>query len=273
MEPFPNKDTKTCISVSQNPGNSGAKFHNNLYKILGLNFLYIPIKLTKFIDLKKSLVDFNITGCSVSMPFKNYFVSMLDLKHSTVVKTGAVNTIINNKGKLKGYNTDFYAATEILKKIKLKNNDSVLLLGNGGVASAIYCSLKYFNLKKIYLCSRNQKKFSKWNLSLNSKKISWKNRNNIKVSLLINATSIGMDKKKIPINLKKIHNFKSILDLVIENNPKFKKTSISKNVKFYSGYEFSLLQAIKQFKLYTGINISFQKAINYLKIKNLMIKK
>lgn len=268
MEPFPNKDTKTCISVSQNPGNSGAKFHNNLYKILGLNFIYIPIKITKFIDLKKSLVDFNITGCSVSMPFKNYFVSMLDLKDSTVVKTGAVNTIINNKGKLKGYNTDFYAATEILKKIKLKNNESVLLLGNGGVASAIYCSLKYLNIKKIYLCSRNQKKFSKWKLSLNSKKIRWKDRNNIKVSLLINATSIGMDKKKIPIDLKKINNFKTVFDVVIENNLKFKQVCIKNNIKFYTGYEFSILQAIKQFSLYTRKNLKLKRVLSHFKTDN-----
>ena len=35
---WPNKDTKIFFSMAVNPGNTGAKLHNSLFKILKLTF-------------------------------------------------------------------------------------------------------------------------------------------------------------------------------------------------------------------------------------------
>lgn len=40
MEPHINKDTQLCMSLSARPGNLGTRFHNYLYRELGLNFVY-----------------------------------------------------------------------------------------------------------------------------------------------------------------------------------------------------------------------------------------
>lgn len=51
MTIYPNKLTKLCISISKNPGTSGSKFHNTGYKLLNLNYLYLPLKFDNLIKL------------------------------------------------------------------------------------------------------------------------------------------------------------------------------------------------------------------------------
>ena len=65
-----------------------------------------------------------------------------------------------------------------------------------------------------------------------------------------------MNNKLIPIDLKKIDRFKSVLDLVINNKSSFKKIAQKNGVKFYDGLEFSFYQACKQFEIYTNRKIN-----------------
>ena len=162
MNIYPNKLTKICISISKNPGTSGSKFHNTGYRLLNLNYLYMPFKFDNLDNLRIILNKLHVRGCSVSMPFKEKIVKLLDLKDISTIETNAANTLVC-KGKLiKGYNTDYYAIKEIIKKINLKETDSILLLGNGGVARTIHEYIKKIKVKKIYLCARDISKFNDW---------------------------------------------------------------------------------------------------------------
>ncbi len=42
-----NKETAKCISISEKPGNFGIEFHNKGYKLIGINQVYIPLKVEK----------------------------------------------------------------------------------------------------------------------------------------------------------------------------------------------------------------------------------
>jgi shikimate dehydrogenase len=264
MNIFPSSLTKLCISISKNPGTSGSKFHNTGYKLFNLDYLYIPMKLNDLKNIKLILKKFNIYGCSVSMPFKEEIIKYLDKKDLSTIKTKAANTLVCKNGKIKGFNTDYYAINKIMKKINLKKDDSILLLGSGGVSRTIYENIKRTKLKTIYICARNTKKFKDWKKTKNSKIIEWKNRNNIYSSLLINATPIGMVNKLLPIDKNKIKNFKVVLDLVIKSKSDFKTIAKKRNIKFYDGLEFSFYQACKQFEIYTN------KKINENVIKNIL---
>ena len=102
------------------------------------------------------------------MPCKEQMIKYLDLKDTSAIKTNAVNTLILKNKKLNGYNTDYYAAQILLRKIKLKKKDKVLLLGNGGVSRTIFECLKKVKISTIYLCSRNKKKYKNWVKTKNS---------------------------------------------------------------------------------------------------------
>ena len=266
MNVYPNKLTKLCISISKNPGTSGSKFHNTGYRLLNLNYLYIPLKFYNLNNLRIVFNKLNILGCSVSMPFKEKIVKLLDLKDTSTIKTNVANTLVYKNGIIKGYNTDYYAVKKIIKKINLSEHDTILLLGNGGVAKTIYEYIKKNKVKKIYLCARNISKFNVWEKTKNSIVFNWQKRNELDATLLINATPIGMKNKSLPINQKKIVKYKSILDLVIYSKSSLKKIAKKNNIKFYDGLEFSFYQACKQFEIYTNKKInnkSIKKALGY----------
>lgn len=266
MNIYPNKTTKICISISKNPGTSGSKFHNTGYRLLNLNYLYLPLKFDNLDNLRIILNKLQIRGCSVSMPYKEKIVRFLDSKDLSTIKTGSANTLVCKNGRVKGYNTDYYAIKKMIKKINLKKNDSILLLGNGGVARTIYECIKKIKVKKIYLCARNVAKFDNWKKNKNSEIFNWHKRNKLKASLLINATPLGMENKYLPVDLKAIVKYKSILDLVIDSKSSLKIIAQKNKVRFYDGLEFSFYQACKQFEIYTNRKINdklIKKTLGY----------
>ena len=135
-----NSDTKICISIAARPGDFGANFHNSAYKHLDLNWVYLPRKVVSATDLEKAISGvrgLNIKGCSVSMPHKQTVIKYMDDIDTSAAKIGAVNSIVQNeKGDLKGYNTDYYGAKKALERAKI-NGKEVLMIGAGGVAKAV----------------------------------------------------------------------------------------------------------------------------------------
>ena len=218
---LPNNKTKKYLSISSNPGNTGSYFHNTLFKKFNLNNIYIPCKITNLNLVKKFLLNFQISGCSVSMPFKHGITKFLDRKDKTVKITSNTNTILIRKNKLIGFNTDFIAAKIILKKMNIKKD--VLLLGDGAVARTIYVALKDLKFNTIHQYTR-KKRYKNWVLNENTTVLNWNDREKYISNFLINATSIGMkDKDSFPISENKIKFYKIIFDIVINEKTRLKK--------------------------------------------------
>lgn len=256
-----NKDTKIFFSFSKFPGNSGAKFHNLGYKLKNFNAVYLPQQadnIKNIILLRNKIKNFQ--GFSLSMPFKKKIIKYLDYKDSSVIESENCNTVLITKNKLKGFNTDYLGIKKIFKKYSLHKFNSILILGNGGVATSFYKVASYFNFKEILLSARNKKKYDTWNIDKgNTRIINWLDRGSLKSQLIINATPIGMKevKDKEVIFYKDRKNFDIYFDAVIDGkNNSFSKYFIKKN-KYISGLEFSLFQAIEQFKIYTGKKLNF----------------
>jgi shikimate 5-dehydrogenase len=128
-----NKDTKIFCSFSSNPGNNGCVFFNNKFKGNGINAIYKSFhsdNIEKSIEAVKTL---NISGFAVSMPFKVEVLKYVDYIDEAAEKIGAANTIINNNGYLKAYNTDWLG----VKKFISNQLDFITILGNGGFSKAV----------------------------------------------------------------------------------------------------------------------------------------
>ena len=269
---IPNNKTSLCISLAGFPGNTGSKLHNSGYKILNLNYIYIPIKCTDYNKALNIIKNLEFKGCSLSMPLKQKLVKKLDKLDIVSKKTGSVNTILKKKNKLYGFNTDYYALNRLLKEKKLNIKSSViLLLGNGGVAKTSYEVIKDLKFKIVFLSSRNLNKYKNWKLNKNHKLIEWKNRNIINANTLINATPIGMKnatKEKTPIFLSAIHKFHKIIDFTVnETKNALEKNSKKLKINYTSGLRLSFYQGIKQFNLYTSKKIDEKKLMKILKFK------
>ncbi len=267
---IPNNKTSLCISLASFPGNSGTKLHNSGYKLLKLNYIYIPIKCENYNKALNIIKNLEFKGCSLSMPLKQKLLNKLNVLDFISKKTGSVNTILKIKNKLYGYNTDYYALKRLLseKKLDIKKT-RILLLGNGGVARTSYEVIKDLKFKFVYLSSRNIKKYKNWKLKKNHKLIVWKNRNIINANTLINATPIGMNnvtKEKIPIFINSLNKFLNIIDFTVnEKKNSLEKKSKKLKIDYTSGLKLSFYQGIKQFNIYTQKKINEKKLMKMLK--------
>ena len=263
---IPNNKTSLCISLAAFPGNTGSKLHNFGYKILKLNFLYLPLKCKNKKEALNIIKNLKFTGCSLSMPLKQKLTKYIHNLDKISKVTGSVNTILKKKNKLYGFNTDYYALKRLIKEKKINYlNSRVILLGNGGVAKTSFQVLKDLKFKHVFLSSRNKTKYKDWNLNKNFKIINWSQKNKTKTNVLINATSIGMRSKKSPISDSAIINNNIIVDFPI--NPQKNSLEIkSKKFKidYVSGYLLSFYQGIKQFNIYTGKLINEKKLKKYI---------
>ena len=113
---------------------------NAAFEEMGLNYLYVPFRvkeegLGKAIDGMRAL---NMRGLNVTIPHKVSVIQFLDELDPLAEKIGAVNTIVNDEGVLRGYNTD---ATGFLQALLEKDIEpggkNVVVLGAGGASRAI----------------------------------------------------------------------------------------------------------------------------------------
>ena len=114
--------------------------HNTAYKKLGLDYIYIPFRvkpeqLTQAIEGLRAL---NVRGFNVTIPHKVSVIPLLDGLDPLAEKIGAVNTVVNNDGELRGYNTDAAGFFEALLEHGIEpEGKRVIVLGAGGASRAI----------------------------------------------------------------------------------------------------------------------------------------
>ncbi len=114
--------------------------HNTAYEKLGLDYIYIPFRvapeqLGQAVDGLRAL---NVRGFNVTIPHKVSIIPMLDGLDPLAEKIGAVNTVVNTDGELRGYNTDaegFMRA--LLNKGVEPGGKNIVVLGAGGAARAV----------------------------------------------------------------------------------------------------------------------------------------
>ena len=251
-----NRETKKCISISEKPGYFGIDFHNRFYNKLNLNYIYFPLKVdSSQLEFTISLVRDNFYGCSVSMPHKKEVIKFLDKLDESAREIGAVNTILNKDGSLIGYNTDYYGAKKAIQGKADINNKKVLIMGAGGVATAISYAIRDLG-GKLTITNRTLKKAEDLAKRLNANVINWDERNKFsKKFLLINATNIGFyNKEELPIEKESISNYEVIMDVVIGDTDLINiAKKINKTV--IPGFLMTTYQAAKQFEIYTNKEI------------------
>ena len=82
--------------------------HNEAFRYLGLDYVYLCFDVTEetLPQAVEGLKACGIKGFNLTMPNKNKIVELLDELSPTAQLIGAVNTVRNDNGKLKGFNTD-----------------------------------------------------------------------------------------------------------------------------------------------------------------------
>ncbi|MBI2314917.1 3-phosphoshikimate 1-carboxyvinyltransferase [Candidatus Daviesbacteria bacterium] len=253
------KESTTCIVIGDPIKHSlSPKMHNAGYKALGIDnhFSFISQRVTK--ENLKSILEqaktSNIKGVSVTVPYKETIMKYLDKIEKNARNIGAVNTIVNDNGKLTGFNTDWTGAITALENKTSLKGKKVTVIGAGGAARAIVyglkkkeSSVKIFN-RSIKHAKELANEFGCQYFGLNSlEQIQ-------DAEIIINATSVGTNEDKSPVNKKLINKNHIVLDVVYSpKETRLIKDSLEKGAKVIYGYEMLLYQGVAQFELYTGM--------------------
>jgi len=251
-----NKDTQVCISVASRPSNFGTTLHNTAYTALGLDFVYKAFGILDVAGAIDGVRALGIRGCSVSMPFKQAVIPCLDELDEAAQIIGAVNTVVNDTGRLTGYNTDAIGARVALEKLEACPGESVLLVGAGGVARAILFALRELGFKRVRVANRDLEKVQPLNAILSCQSVAWDKRQQEPADLVINATPIGMNPNAelMPLDETFICQARAIMDVVISPMETRLIACARSAAKLVApGYLMCLEQAIAQFTLYTGV--------------------
>lgn len=235
--------------------------HNAAFKALNLNCTYIAFRIAKD-ELEagiESLRKTNIAGFNVTMPHKVAIIPLLDELDETCEKIGAVNTVNNENGKFKGYNTDIHGFIEPIKrrKIDLKSK-TVLLMGAGGAARAVVTAFTNENLAKLVVAARNLDKAKSLmdickKSNLNCELVNLNNASEYAKNsdLIVNATPIGMKGEPSIIKAENIRKDSIVYDLVYRplTTDLIQKAEEAGATIIY-GYEMLLEQGAKAFEIW-----------------------
>jgi shikimate dehydrogenase len=248
--------TTLCISLADRPSRFGITVHNAAFRALDLDYLYKAIRPVDLASAVAGIRGLGIRGCGVSMPYKIAVMDHLDEIDPDAMALGAVNTIVNDGGHLKGYNTDASAAQLLLSEAGLQSDDHVLLLGAGGVSRALVYALFKLGVAKVTVAARNLDAARELSAICPIVPVAWEDRETIEANVLINATPIGMrpDIHELPVGEVGLHRFRLVYD-VVADPPETRLASLAagmEGVAVVGGQKMAVYQAGEQFRLYTG---------------------
>jgi shikimate dehydrogenase len=150
-----NKDTTLCISLAGRPSNIGTRFHNFLYDELGLNFIYKAFTTGDIEGAIRGVRALGIRGCSVSMPFKEAVIPLVDELEGSAAAIESVNTIVNDNGRLTASNSDYRAVTKLIGLHGIDPTLPVLVRGSGGMAKAVVAAFCDADFTELTILARN----------------------------------------------------------------------------------------------------------------------
>lgn len=259
-------------------GHSGSPaMYNYSFEKLGIDSAYVAFDVSeeKVVDAIEAFKTLNIRGANVTMPCKNAAANYMDELSPAARIVGAVNTIVNDCGKLTGHITDGVGFVRNLKEhgVDIKNK-KITILGAGGAATAIQvqCALdgareiNIFNIKDDFYKKAEKtienikKEVPECAVNLYDLEDAQKLNDKIATSdILINATHVGMHPHEEQSPIKDTTVFRK--DLVVADvvyNPrktKLLEEAEAADCKTVGGIGMLLWQGAEAFKLYTGLEM------------------
>lgn len=223
----------------------GHLFHNQVMhqkNAVYVKFPVLPEHLNEFIEISKKL---HFRGLSVTMPLKELVIPLLDEIDPWAKRVGAVNTLVFQNGKIKGYNTDGKGALDAIEsKIKVEGK-KVMIIGAGGASKAIIAEaidrgaeVKILN-RDVERAKKLADQFNCWWGALDQTE---------DYDILINATSIAdpIDSKWILCDCLFMDINSNHVDTHLIQEAK------AKNCQIIYGSEMFINQAKEQLKLWFG---------------------
>jgi shikimate dehydrogenase len=231
---------------------------NAAYESKGLNYRYLPFLVSpeKLGDAVRAIRALHIRGVNITIPHKEKVMQYLDEVHEEAAFIGAVNTVVNDAGRLTGYNTDGRGFMQSLAEqgIDVEDKD-ILINGAGGAARAV----SYFLAKRAGRLAIFGRTPQRRDLLIHDLK---KMSTHVGVAddlssagqfqMIINATPLGLkDDDPLPFEASRLKTGQVVCDLIYKKTRLLHEAS-RKGCVTLDGTGMLLWQGASAFQLWTG---------------------
>jgi shikimate dehydrogenase len=246
-----------CGSIAGRPSQVGAQIHRAGYQYLDLDYTYVAFGVDDAEPALLAMRTLGIRGLGVTMPFKEKVLPYLDEIDPMAGEIGAVNTIVNDNGKLIGHNVDWLGAVRAIEEQTTIAGKRVIVVGAGGAARAIACGMKHEGASEVEIFNRTPEKAQRLAMELDCQFGGGLDalQGTADYDILIQATSVGYHNVPptdciVPRNMLKPG--KVVLDIVAEPTETLLiKWASEAGCSPIPGWRMRLYQAHLQFQLYT----------------------
>ena len=196
-----------------------------------------------------------VRGANVTIPYKQAVMDLLDVIDPPAVKVRAVNTIINDGGRLSGLNTDIAAIRAAVALTRVEPaGAAAVVLGTGGAARAASAALEGAHVTFV---SRHPAK-----VDVGGRVIGWDMPSLAAATraadILVNATPLGRH-GEMPIRPAALPEHGAVIDLVyVAGGTPLVRKARSLGLRTVDGWEILLRQGAAAFELWTGRDAPFE---------------
>jgi shikimate dehydrogenase len=242
--------------------------HNAAFRHDGLDMVYLAFDVPPHLldSAVQGMRALNMRGANVTVPHKEAALHLLDEVDPLAAQVGAVNTIVNDHGRLLGHNTDvsgFLAAVHSVLPEGVYGLDC-LVVGAGGAARAVVAGLVEEGAGQVTVCNRTLARAQSlcdcantWSDTV-CRPVACDRITEVAAAarLVVNATPVGLGSlvKESPLPVDRLHSGQVVVDLAYGSHA----TTLVEAARFrgavaVDGREMLVMQAARSYGLWTGL--------------------
>jgi len=228
--------------------------HNRAFAETGYNGIYVAMNVKNIRGAVTGIRALGVRGASITIPHKIEIMKYLDEIDEMALRIGAVNTVLNRGGFLKGFNSDWIGAMNALKEKTSIAGKKILIIGAGGAARAIGFGINSEG-GKLTIANRTHKRGEKLAADLGGEFIPVAEYRKPQWEIMINTTSVGMapNTEAMPVKATWFEKNMVIMDIVYNPlNTRLLIEAGKKGCTTIDGVSMFVNQGARQFELWTG---------------------
>jgi shikimate dehydrogenase len=236
------------------------KMHRAAFQAMGIEAEYVAFPVVNLEQAVTGIRGLGIRGASVTIPFKEEIISLIDKVDRVASVIGAVNTLVNDQGVLTGTNTDWLGLKRALESRISIRGRRVAILGAGGAARAAVYGVMAGGGEPILL-NRTPQRAMRAARDLGCGWALWEGLGDLNAHVLVNATPAGMSPRgdECPVEPELLSRFHLVVDMVY--NPlrtRLLEEAEARGVGTMNGVEMLVQQGAEQIRIWTGMEPPIQ---------------
>jgi shikimate dehydrogenase len=255
--PAPDREGACLFAVFGNPlGQSlSPVMQSAAFAEMGISARYGVCQTEDAVEAVRRFREMGLSGASVTIPFKETIMPLLDEVDQDARKIGAVNTIVLRNGRLEGYNTDGPGLVRDLEEwMGTLSGKSFVVLGAGGAARAALFSIARAGGTPIVV-NRSARRAEELASHFGCRWVPLAEIGHLRADCLINSTPVGMypEAQRTPLPQSELDRFSHVMDMVY--NPlktRLLREAEAAGCAVRSGVGMFVHQGAEQFRLWTG---------------------